>query len=344
MSPLPSQANGSRCAKPPLQSRLPRPGKVYEIYAARWHGSLSASSRWRNWFSGSGSGVVVDRPRRRSRRNSRASSAPSCRLHSVIRIDEVRKHGVSKVRPGRVQRQQFPFPVYTPAIPGRGQVACGPVARWPAPARSGRIPRPARSAGLTNAHTQRRSRGLGFPLGSSSPDPDRGRTRHPADSVTCTSWTSSGEARAGGAGTRIAAALRRGPDSRPEARAPGVPPSDRVALVEQGDGIAHVCGLAAVRRVERGVAYPSERAHAGRGDGRDGAVFARSNDGSVLRAPGEPRPVRHAAPGRLPGPLLATGRRLERPTPRSAWPCRRRDRLPGTRVPRAGPRPRTWSS
>jgi len=36
-------------------------------------------------------------------------------MHSVLRIDEVKKQGVSKIVPWKAQRRSIPVPIYTPA-------------------------------------------------------------------------------------------------------------------------------------------------------------------------------------------------------------------------------------
>ena len=91
-------------------------GQVYEIYARHvGHGELFGFVEVEELVFGERTTVVVDPSEEKIKsefENVRRTYLP---MHSVIRIDEVEKQGVSKISKlegGNVA--QFPLPVYTP--------------------------------------------------------------------------------------------------------------------------------------------------------------------------------------------------------------------------------------
>ena len=91
-------------------------GQVYEVYAREVsHGGLFGFIEVEDLVFGERTSVVVDPSEERIRsefENVRRTYLP---MHSIIRIDEVDKQGISKISKlegGNVA--QFPMPVYTP--------------------------------------------------------------------------------------------------------------------------------------------------------------------------------------------------------------------------------------
>jgi len=95
-------------------------GKIYEIYARQVsHGSLFGFVEVAKLEFGTRSSVVVDPSEEKIQAEFAGVTRTYLPLHSVLRIDEVDKQGVSKItnlEGGNVA--QFPVPMYTP--PGRG--------------------------------------------------------------------------------------------------------------------------------------------------------------------------------------------------------------------------------
>jgi hypothetical protein len=95
-------------------------GKVFEIYARNVsHGSLFGFVEVEKLVFGARSTVVVDPSEERIQSEFSGVTRTYLPMHSIIRIDEVEKQGVSKVSDvegGNVT--QFPMPVYAP--PGGG--------------------------------------------------------------------------------------------------------------------------------------------------------------------------------------------------------------------------------
>jgi hypothetical protein len=91
-------------------------GKVYEIYARNVsHGSLFGFIEVEKLVFGARSTVVVDPAEERIQSEFAGVTKTYLPLHSVLRIDEVDKQGVSKVtnvEGGNVA--QFPMPMYSP--------------------------------------------------------------------------------------------------------------------------------------------------------------------------------------------------------------------------------------
>lgn len=95
-------------------------GKVYEIYARKvGHGNLFGFVEVEELIFGERSAVVVDPSEEKIKAEFEGVKRTYLPLHSVIRIDEVRKQGVSKVSSTDASNvTQFPFPVYTPRDSG----------------------------------------------------------------------------------------------------------------------------------------------------------------------------------------------------------------------------------
>ena len=96
-------------------------GKVYEIYARKVsHGGLFGFVEVEDIVFGERSSVVLDPGEERIKAEFAGVKRSYLPLHSVIRIDEVRKQGVSKItnaEGGNVA--QFPMPVFSPQNKGR---------------------------------------------------------------------------------------------------------------------------------------------------------------------------------------------------------------------------------
>ena len=95
-------------------------GKVFEIYARKvGHGSLFGFVEVEELIFGERSTVVVDPAEEKIKAEFEGVKRTYLPLHSIIRIDEVRKSGVSKVSAVDSSNvTPFPFPVYTPGDSG----------------------------------------------------------------------------------------------------------------------------------------------------------------------------------------------------------------------------------
>jgi len=96
-------------------------GKVYEIYARKvGHGALFGFVEVEEIVFGERSSVVVDPGEEKIKSEFAGVKRTYIPMHSILRIDEVRKQGVSKITAfegGNVA--QFPMPVFpTGADPG----------------------------------------------------------------------------------------------------------------------------------------------------------------------------------------------------------------------------------
>ena len=91
-------------------------GKVYEIYARSVsHGSLFGFVEVEKLVFGERSTVVVDPSEERIKSEFAGVKRTYIPMHSVLRIDEVEKEGVSKISKiegGNIT--QFPVPIYAP--------------------------------------------------------------------------------------------------------------------------------------------------------------------------------------------------------------------------------------
>jgi hypothetical protein len=90
--------------------------KVYEIYARKVsHGNLFGFIEVEELTFGERSSVVVDPSEERIKAEFEGVKRTYLPMHSVVRIDEVRKQGVSKISAYEGSNvAQFPMPVYTP--------------------------------------------------------------------------------------------------------------------------------------------------------------------------------------------------------------------------------------
>ena len=92
-------------------------GKVYEIYARKVsHGSLWGFVEVEELVFGEKSAVVIDPSEERVKAEFEGVKRTYLPMHSILRIDEVRKQGVAKVLNGEATGNvaQFPMPIYTP--------------------------------------------------------------------------------------------------------------------------------------------------------------------------------------------------------------------------------------
>ncbi len=91
-------------------------GKVFEIYARKvGHGHMFGFIEVEELIFGEKSTVVVDPSEEKIQAEFAGVKRTYLPLHSIIRIDEVRKSGVNKVSSAEASNvAQFPFPVYTP--------------------------------------------------------------------------------------------------------------------------------------------------------------------------------------------------------------------------------------
>jgi len=88
-------------------------GKVYEIYARKvTHGGLFGFIEVEDFVFGERSSVVVDPGEERIKSEFEGVKRTFLPLHSVLRVDEVKKQGVSKISPverGKVHPILEPF-------------------------------------------------------------------------------------------------------------------------------------------------------------------------------------------------------------------------------------------
>ena len=92
-------------------------GKVYEIYARKVsHGTLFGFIEVEELVFGERSSVVLDPSEERIKSEFAGVKRTYLPLHSVVRIDEVKKQGASKITVLEgANVAQFPGPVYTPS-------------------------------------------------------------------------------------------------------------------------------------------------------------------------------------------------------------------------------------
>ncbi|MBC7982541.1 MAG: DUF1820 family protein [Candidatus Obscuribacterales bacterium] len=91
-------------------------GRVYEIYARKVsHGSLLGFVEVEELIFGERSAVLVDASEEKVKAEFEGVKRTYLPMHSVLRIDEVRSQGVSKVSAMEGSNvTQFPTPIYTP--------------------------------------------------------------------------------------------------------------------------------------------------------------------------------------------------------------------------------------
>ncbi len=97
-------------------------GKVYEIYARKVsHGGMFGFVEVEELVFGERSSVVVDPGEERIKSEFEGVTRSYLPMHSVLRIDEVRKQGVSKISAYEGSNvAQFPMPMLTPPAGGDG--------------------------------------------------------------------------------------------------------------------------------------------------------------------------------------------------------------------------------
>jgi hypothetical protein len=91
-------------------------GKVYEVFARKVsHGALLGFVEVEELVFGERSSVVLDPSEEKIKAEFDGVTRTYLPIQSVLRIDEVRKQGVSKISPFEGSNvTQFPMPVYTP--------------------------------------------------------------------------------------------------------------------------------------------------------------------------------------------------------------------------------------
>jgi hypothetical protein len=98
-------------------------GKVYEIYARRVsHGELFGFVEVEEIVFGERTTVVVDPAEERIKGEFDGVKRTYLPLHSILRIDEVKKQGVSKITAlegGGANVSQFPMPLYSAPPPDK---------------------------------------------------------------------------------------------------------------------------------------------------------------------------------------------------------------------------------
>jgi len=92
-------------------------GKIYEVYARKIsHGSLFGFVEVEELVFGGRSSVVVDPGEERLKAEFSGVTRSYLPLQSIVRIDEVRKQGVSKILPLEGSNvSQFPMPLLPPS-------------------------------------------------------------------------------------------------------------------------------------------------------------------------------------------------------------------------------------
>ncbi|MEO7773877.1 MAG: DUF1820 family protein [Steroidobacteraceae bacterium] len=91
-------------------------GKVYEIYARKVaHGQIFGFIEVEELVFGERSTVVLDPSEEHIKSEFAGVKRTFLPLHSVLRIDEVTKKGVSKITQYEGNVTAFPGPLYTPA-------------------------------------------------------------------------------------------------------------------------------------------------------------------------------------------------------------------------------------
>ena len=94
-------------------------GKVYEVYARKVsHGSLFGFIEVEEMVFGERAGVVLDPAEERIKSEFEGVKRTYLPLHSVLRVDEVKKQGQAKITTFEgTNVAQFPMPVYS-STPG----------------------------------------------------------------------------------------------------------------------------------------------------------------------------------------------------------------------------------
>ena len=93
-------------------------GQIYEIYAREvGHGDMFGFVAVEHLVFGERTTVVVDPSEERIKSEFEHVKCTYLPMHSIVRIDEVDKQGVSKISKLEGNVTQFPMPVYTPGDP-----------------------------------------------------------------------------------------------------------------------------------------------------------------------------------------------------------------------------------
>jgi len=93
-------------------------GQIYEIYAREvGHGDMFGFVSIEQLVFGERTTVVVDPSEERIKSEFEHVTRTYLPMHSIIRIDEVDKQGVSKISKLEGNVTQFPMPVYSPGDP-----------------------------------------------------------------------------------------------------------------------------------------------------------------------------------------------------------------------------------
>ena len=99
-------------------------GEIYELFAEGIsHGNLFGFVEVEGLLFGERSQLVVDPSEERLRTEFKGVQRLYVPLHSVVRIDEVEKEGVSRVtrdEDGAAKVSSFPGPIYAPGPPSGG--------------------------------------------------------------------------------------------------------------------------------------------------------------------------------------------------------------------------------
>jgi len=119
-SKLPDPADEAMAASHIFRIMFVNQGKVYEVYARKVsHGDLFGFIEVEELVFGERSSVVLDPSEERIKGEFAGVKRTFLPMHSILRIDEVKKQGVSKItvlEPG-TNVAQFPMPMYS-APPG----------------------------------------------------------------------------------------------------------------------------------------------------------------------------------------------------------------------------------
>ena len=97
-------------------------GKVYEVYARKVsQGGLFGFIEIEELVFGERSTVVLDPGEERIKSEFEGVKRSYLPMHAIVRIDEVKKQGVSKITTAEGSNvAQFPMPVYPPSAGGDG--------------------------------------------------------------------------------------------------------------------------------------------------------------------------------------------------------------------------------
>ena len=116
VSKLPEPAAEAMAASHIFRIMFVNQGKVYEVYARKVsHGDLFGFIEIEELVFGERSSVVLDPSEERIKGEFAGVKRTFLPMHSILRIDEVKKQGVSKItvlEPG-ANVAQFPMPLYS---------------------------------------------------------------------------------------------------------------------------------------------------------------------------------------------------------------------------------------